>query len=96
MLRISLVERPHQCRMIVEGTLVQPWADEFTTACERARLALEGRELIIDLKGITAFSSEGETALLQLIQDNIKFECGLFMREVLRQLARRSHLNDKR
>jgi anti-anti-sigma regulatory factor len=74
--------------LIVEGTLVAPWASELTTACERAKADLDGRELIVDLRSVTGISSEGESALLQLIGNKTKLQCGLFMSEVLRQLAR--------
>jgi hypothetical protein len=50
MLKISLVDGQRQRRLIVEGTLVAPWASELTTACERARTNLDGRELIVDVE----------------------------------------------
>jgi hypothetical protein len=88
MLKISLVDGPHQRRMIVEGTLVGPWADELMVAYQRARGHLRGRELIVDLRGLTAVGPAGEVVLLQLIKDKIRFQCGVFARELLRQLAR--------
>jgi len=87
MLKISLVDGPHQRRMIVEGTLVGPWADELMVAYERARGDLRGRELIVDLRGLTAVGPAGEVVLLQLIKDDIRFQCGVFARELLRQLV---------
>jgi hypothetical protein len=59
MLKISLVDGQRQRRLIVEGTLVAPWASELTTACERAKADLDGRELIVDLRSVTGISSEG-------------------------------------
>ena len=50
MLKISVVERRNQRRVIVEGKLIPPWVAELKTACERARADLEDRELIIDLR----------------------------------------------
>jgi anti-anti-sigma regulatory factor len=95
MLKISLVDGQRQRRLIVEGTLVAPWASELTTACERAKADLDGRELIVDLRSVTGISSEGESALLQLMRDKTKLQCGLFMSEVLRQLARETQQNSK-
>jgi anti-anti-sigma regulatory factor len=95
MLRISLVDGQRKRRLIVEGTLVAPWASELTTACERVKAELDGRELIVDLRGITGISSEGESVLLQLMRDKTKLQCGLFMSEVLRQLARKAQQNSK-
>jgi anti-anti-sigma regulatory factor len=93
MLKISLVDGQRQRRLIVEGTLVAPWASELVIACEETRVDLDGRELIVDLRGVTGIGSEGESVLLQLMRDKTKLQCGLFMSEVLRQLARKAPQN---
>jgi hypothetical protein len=90
MLKISLVEGRRCRRMILEGTLIAPWAAELATLCEKARADLRGRELIVDLRSLTAISPEGENVLLQLMRDKVKFQTGVFTREVLRQLAGKS------
>ena len=90
MLKISVVEGPHRRRVIVEGTLIAPWAAELGTACEQARTSLHGLELVVDLRGLTAISPEGEAVLLHLMGRKVKFQCGVFIKEVLRQLARKS------
>jgi anti-anti-sigma regulatory factor len=87
MLRISVVESPRRYRLVVEGKLITPWAAELANACEKARADLHGRELIVDLRGLTAINAEGETVLLQLMNEKVKFRCGVFMKEVLRRLA---------
>ena len=92
-LKISLVEGPSRCRLIVEGKLIAPWVAEFRTACEKAIGDLHGRELIVDLRNLTAISSEGENVLLRLMRKKVKFRGGVFMKEVLRQLARKSRTN---
>jgi hypothetical protein len=89
MLKISVVEGPHCRRIIVEGALAAPWADELATACDKARTNLHGRELIVDLRGLTAISPEGEAVVLHLMDDKFKFQGGVFIREVLKQLARK-------
>ena len=89
MLKISVVEGPRRRRLILEGKLIAPWAAELTTACEAARADLHGRQLIVDLTSLTAISPEGESVLLQLMNDKIQFQCGVYMKEVLRQLARK-------
>jgi hypothetical protein len=88
MLKISLVDGPRQRRMILEGALTAPWADELTAACETAGLDLDGRELIIDLRGVTEIGPDGESVLLGLIKAKIRLQCGVFARELLRQLIR--------
>ena len=89
MLKISVMEGPRQRRLILEGKLIAPWVAEFIAACEAARANLDGRELIVDLTNLAAISPEGECVLLELVKEKIKFQCGVFMKEVLRQLARR-------
>jgi hypothetical protein len=93
MLKISLVDGQRQRRLIVEGTLVAPWASELAIACEKARADLEGRELIVDLRSLTGIGPEGESVLLQLMKNKIKLQCGVFVRELLRQLVRSTQLN---
>ena len=96
MLKISVVEAARRRRIVVEGALVAPWADELVTACEKARADLQGREFIVDLRGVTAISRDGENVLIQLIRHKIKVQCGIFAKELLRQLASDAQLNPTR
>ena len=93
MLKISLVDGQRQRRLVVEGTLVAPWASELAIACEKARDELGGRELIVDLRGLTGIGPEAERVLLQLMKNKTKLRCGVFVRELLRQLVRSTQLN---
>jgi hypothetical protein len=90
MLKITIVEDPRRRRLIVEGKLIAPWAAELTSAYQTARTDLQDRELIVDLRGLTAISLEGEAVLLQLMREKVKFLSGLYMKEVLKQLARKT------
>ena len=65
MLNISIVEGPKLRRVVVEGKLVAPWAAEMKTVCETSRADLKGRELVIEMKNLTAISQEGENLLLE-------------------------------
>ena len=88
---ISIVERRKQRRLVLEGRLVAPWVTEVRDACKRAKADLQGRQLVIDLKHLTAISQEGENLLLELLRDSVKFSChGVFARHVMNQLARRT------
>jgi anti-anti-sigma regulatory factor len=96
MLKISIIEGHTDCRLIVEGKLVGPWAAELRSAYEKARADLRSRELVIDLKHLTAISQEGENVLLELIQGGVKFRCrGVFTKHVLKQVARRAGSNPR-
>jgi hypothetical protein len=87
MLKISVINGPRQRRLVVEGTLVEPWVVELLSEYTKVREHLDGRELVIDITNLSAISAAGEDALLQLIDDQARFHCGVFTKEVLKQLA---------
>jgi endonuclease III-like uncharacterized protein len=87
MLKITVVQGRRQRRLIVEGRLIAPWAAELTSAYETARTDLEDRELVVDLRSLTAIGPEGEAVLLQLVREKVRFLCGVYTREVLKQLV---------
>jgi len=94
MLKISLIDRRRQRRLVVEGKLVAPWTAELRNACESARTELRGRELVLELKHITTISQEGENVLIQLLTEGIRVRCGdVFTKHVWKQLARRASRN---
>jgi hypothetical protein len=90
MLKITVVEEQRRRRVIVEGKLIAPWAAELASAYQTAGTDLRDRELIVDLRSLTAISPEGEAVLLQLLREKAKFLCGVYMKEVVRQHARRT------
>jgi hypothetical protein len=87
MLKISVAKSRRQCRMVVEGILVEPWVAELLSEYTKAKEHLDGRELVVDITNLGPISAAGEDALLELIDDHARFHCGVFMKEVLRQLA---------
>jgi hypothetical protein len=90
MLRISVVDRPNQRRLVVEGQLIGPWVAELRTTCDKARADLQG-ELVVDVSQLSAISQEGENVLFELMKAGVKFRCrGVYTKQVLRQLARRA------
>lgn len=94
MLKISIYEGRNQRRLIVEGKLIAPWAIELRTAWEKAKADLDGRELIIEIKNLTAIGQEGEDVLLELLNERAKFRChGVFTKLILKQLVRRARTN---
>jgi hypothetical protein len=91
MLKISVVEARNQRRLLVEGRLIAPWSAELINACDKARDGLDSRELLVELVNLTAINQEGENALIALMNEGVKFRaCGVFTKQVLRQLARRA------
>jgi hypothetical protein len=94
MLKISVLDGRRQRQLIVEGKLIAPWVDELKAACDRARADLDGREFVVDVKQLTVISHEGESLLLELMNDGVKFRSyGVFTKHILRQLARRRREN---
>jgi len=94
MLKISIVESPRRRRLVVEGKLIEPWAAELTRAWENAKADLHGRDLIVDLRSLTAVGPEGENVLLHLMREKVKLRCGLFIKELIRRLRRRLSTSD--
>jgi endonuclease III-like uncharacterized protein len=87
MLKITIIEDQRRRRVIVEGKLIPPWTAELTSAYQMARTDPQDRELVVDLRSLTAVSPEGEDVLLQLIREKVKFVYGVYTKEVLKQLG---------
>jgi hypothetical protein len=93
---ISIVDTRTQRRLFLEGKIIAPWTAELRATCERARAGLDGRELVIHVRDLTAVSQEGENVLLELMNDGIKFRStGVFSKHLLAQLARRKRKNSQ-
>ena len=91
MLKISFIDSLSKRRLVLEGKLIAPWADELRAACDSAMADLDHRELVIDLRNITAISREGEDVLLEFMHEGIKFRShDVFAKHVLKQLSRKT------
>jgi hypothetical protein len=90
MLKISILDTASRRRMVIEGKLIDPWASELRTVWRQATGDLNGRELVIDVKGLTAISGDGESLLLELMKEGASFRsAGVFTKHVLKRLARK-------
>jgi len=90
MLKISILDSASRRRLVIEGKLTDPWASELTTVWRQATGDLYGRELVIDVKGLTAISEDGESVLLELMKEGASFRSsGVFTKHVLKRLARK-------
>ena len=90
MFKISIIDTPSQRRLVVEGTLVGPWVDEFCTAWRNACRERGERKLVVDLRNLTTISRDGENAIFDLMKEGAKFSCGnVLTNHVLKQLARK-------
>ena len=92
MFKISTIDTDRERRLVVQGTLIQPWVAELHRTWNDAGHLLEGRTLVIDLTQATVISREGEDAIFELMKEGAKFSCGgVLNRHVLKQLAHRCH-----
>jgi len=96
LLKISIVDSRTHRRLVLEGKLVAPWADELRPACERAKAELGDRKLVVEVKNLIVINQAGENVLLELMQEGVKVRgLGVFTRHILKQLARRVEGKDK-
>jgi hypothetical protein len=94
MFKISILDTASRRRLVIEGKLIHPWASELTTVWRQATEDLNGRELVVDLKGLTAVTEDGENVLLQLMKEGASFHSsGVFTKQVLKRLASKIRRN---
>ena len=97
MLKISIIENAAKRRVVLEGKLVAPWTDQLKSLCARIPGDPDGRELIVDLHGLTVISAEGEDVLRVLMLQGAKFRgSDVFTRQILKNLARRDRRVDSK
>jgi len=96
MLKISIIDGETKRQLVLEGKLVAPWTDELKSVCQGAVKDIDHRELVIDVRGLTVISTDGEEVLLGLMVHGARFRgSDVFTKEVLKQLARRAQRNGK-
>jgi hypothetical protein len=94
MLKISIIDSKTQRRLVVEGKLIAPWTAELQSAWRKATTDVKGRELVVDVKGLTSITEDGETVLMELMKAGARFRSsGVFTKQVLKRLARNIRRN---
>lgn len=91
MLKISIKDSPTRRLLVLEGKLIAPWIEELSKAAWQGGAdPLAGRELVVDLQGVTDISADGEEALHCLTVRGARFRGGgVFIKQVLKQLGQR-------
>jgi hypothetical protein len=91
MLKISIKDGRSRRLLVLEGKIFAPWTDELTrVACQDDANKIAGRELVIDLQGVTDISADGEETLYSLMVQGAKFRGGgVFIKQVMKRLAQR-------
>jgi hypothetical protein len=88
MLKISIKDRKASRLLVLEGKLIAPWTNELIETAGQDHSA--DHKLVIDLRGVTDVSADGEVALHSLMVQGAKFRgSGVFMKQVLKQPAQR-------
>jgi hypothetical protein len=90
MLKISILDTPSQRQLLIEGKLVGPWATELARVWRQATVDLNGRAFIIDVKGVTTITEDGENVLLELMKEGASFRSsGVFTKQILKRMTRK-------
>lgn len=90
MLKISTLDTQSRRRLVVEGKLAAPWANELTIVWRKAMADHDGRDVVIYMKCLTAITEDGENVLLDLMKEGARFHSsGVFTKQVLKRLARK-------
>jgi len=96
MLKISVIDRRTERRLVLEGKLIAPWVAELRTVWQDANGQVGVPALVVDLRNVTVISQEGENALSELMGDGAKFRCsGVLIRNLIHELARRRKGNPR-
>lgn len=91
MLKISIVDRGAQRRLVLEGALVRPSVMDLRIAWIKACAGKHGRQIILVLKNVTQISAEGEMALWDLMKRGARFSSGAVpTKQALQQLVRKN------
>jgi hypothetical protein len=92
MLKISVIDSRSQRRVVIEGTLDEPWLAALRGSWQAAKADLGSRKLVLDLKNVTRISEEGESALSELVKEGACFSSsGVLTKYLLQQLVRRNN-----
>lgn len=72
MLKIDIIESPQEIRIILYGTLYDPWTSELNRVWEEKQKDLGSRQIIIDLKETTAIDRAGVRLLTEMYHAGAK------------------------
>jgi hypothetical protein len=88
MLKVTIIETRVARRLVLEGTLVQPWIAELERVWSAASDGLPTGRLIVDLNDVTTISKEGQDTLFEMMRQGARFSCGgVLTRYLLERLA---------
>ncbi len=91
MLKVTVNGSEDQTTLVLEGKLMDPWLPEARRAWDEVRNNIEARQIVIDLKDVTAISEKGQEFLREVMAKGAKFNCcrGILTKHVVRRLVHR-------
>jgi anti-anti-sigma regulatory factor len=88
MLKITIMEKPTEQRLILEGRLTGPDVSELQSVWENARRTYQLRSWVVDLRNVTFIDDTAEGILLDMNKEGAQFmACGVANRYRLEQLG---------
>src|ERR1051326_6564135 len=92
MLKVTLVDRGAELRLMVEGTLTGPSVAELELAWRKVRENGEGRKLSIDLSETTVIDGQAKKALMAMAAEGAELVAkGVYNEYVVKALVARVH-----
>jgi hypothetical protein len=76
MLKISIVDRGAERRLVLEGSLIPPSVIDLRTAWLRACAGKQGRKIVLVFRNVTHISAEAEAALWELMNRGVRLSSG--------------------
>ena len=84
MLKITTHVSDDSTKITLEGRLAGPWIDELERCWREAEQSAAGRQLIVDLRGVTFVEQEGKALLTRMCQAGADFlATGCCMRSIV-------------
>jgi hypothetical protein len=90
MLKITTHVLDDATRITLEGRLAGPWIGELERCWREAQQSAGGRQLIVDLTGVTFVEQEGKAVLARMYQEGADLlASGSCMRSIVEDAKRR-------
>jgi anti-anti-sigma regulatory factor len=90
MLKITTHMSDDSARITLEGRLVGPWIGELERCWRECEQSSGGRQLIVDLTGVTFVEEEGKALLTHMCQAGAEFiATGCCMRSIVEDAKNR-------
>ncbi len=88
MLRVTIQQDAIELRLFLEGRLAGPWVQEVELCWQRARSAIQGKTVIVDLSAVDYVDDDGERLLTVLHEHGAKLiACGPLTKHLVAEIT---------